>query len=350
MYAITPTGEAIDLPDEDPSRGDPLFDVSPRTAKLKPWNTRKRQSRAITMAYHKAHLNTGDETFSIIRDRMKDCGNWLCFDVAKGNGRVERKLRRANFCRSRLCMMCAWRRSQKLGKELELVCSALEKGPPVKALMLTLTMRSVPLNAGLAVAVTHLLDSFGRLTKLKAWKDSVKHWFRGLEVSIKDGMAHPHLHVILFVEDDYFDPTKGLYIAQPRWADYWGRALRVDYKPIVDIRRCTRVIEAAKYIVKPGDFVQVKGEKFFVDWEVIACLHYALSSRRFVGWSASLVEMRKGAGLVGNGGDSDDENLTDTEPFESGMRLSHREIYEWRRDLNPDGDYRLARRIELEDG
>lgn len=350
MLAIDLDGRSIELPDADPSPGEPLFDVNPRTDKVQPWNPRKMQTNAVALAYRKAHTNTGEQMFLTIADRMAVCGDWLSFDVAKdSSGRVERKCRRANFCHSRLCPMCAWRRSRKIGRELELVCQQLDKGPAVKALMLTLTVRSVPLNAGLGASITHLLESFAKLTRVKAWKDAVKYWFRGLEVTVSEGTAHPHLHVIIFVENDYFDPKKSLYIPQSKWAFLWGRALRADYKPVVDIRRCTRVIEAAKYIIKPDGFVVMKGERWFADWEVVAALHIALAGRRFIGWSAELVEIRKRLGLCANGGDAEDENLNDLEAFEPGMKLSHRELYGWRDDRGPNGGYRLMRRLELDD-
>jgi plasmid rolling circle replication initiator protein Rep len=48
---------------------------------------------------------------------------------------------------------------------------------------------------------------------------------------------HPHLHCLCFVPKEYFSKDNKNYISQAELTEYWGKACKLDYKPIVDIRR-----------------------------------------------------------------------------------------------------------------
>lgn len=103
-------------------------------------------------------------------------------------------------------------------------------------------------------------------------------WLRSLEVTrSKDGTAHPHFHAILMVQPAYF--SRG-YINQAQWTDYWAKAMKLSYTPIVHVKTVKPKIvslasddpsidrdglvialcETLKYTVKPSDLV---GD---VDW------------------------------------------------------------------------------------
>jgi Plasmid rolling circle replication initiator protein and truncated derivatives len=83
---------------------------------------------------------------------------------------------------------------------------------------------------------------FDRLFKRKQVKQSVKGWFRALEVTHNlDETSefydtyHPHFHIILMVNKSYFNMPE-LYISQEKWTSLWQESLQVDYPPVVDIR------------------------------------------------------------------------------------------------------------------
>jgi hypothetical protein len=75
---------------------------------------------------------------------------------------------------------------------------------------------------------------------------------------------HPHIHALLMVPARYF---KADYIRQELWRQWWMESARLDYAPVVDIRRgyvkgenisdhrasVAAAIEAAKYISKASE-------------------------------------------------------------------------------------------------
>jgi len=134
-------------------------------------------------------------------------------------------------------------------------------------------------------------DSFKRMSKTKAYKDTVLGHFKALEI-IGDktpvGEVHPHFHLILIVSNSYFNGK--YYINQQKWSEMWQKALRVNYVPVVDVRRIkaketksgkkltalqSAVFEVAKYSVKhtkltkktddefSSIIIQTKGMRFF---------------------------------------------------------------------------------------
>jgi plasmid rolling circle replication initiator protein Rep len=144
---------------------------------------------------------------------------------------------------------------------------------PVKWLLLTLTIRNVPVES-LKEGCRTLLDGFRRLTNSKTrlgrlWPAT--GWIRALEVTFpREGEAHPHLHVLAAVRPSYF--KGGNYVSQAEWVRRWREAARLDYDPVVDVRRVKPLNlpenalpaelsealgglrEVSKYIVKPADW------------------------------------------------------------------------------------------------
>ena len=70
----------------------------------------------------------------------------------------------------------------------------------------------------------------------------------------------------------------------------WRKALGADGKRIIDIRVTENYGEVAKDVTKPGGYLELTGEQWRCDDEVLETLHSGLASRRMVGrWSASLL-------------------------------------------------------------
>ena len=82
-------------------------------------------------------------------------------------------------------------------------------------------------------------------------------------------MAHPHFHVMLLVPPSYFGRN---YVKQTRWQQEWEMAMRLDYTPVVDVRRAKSkrpnggsgieasrdaAIEAAKYASKATQLLEL---------------------------------------------------------------------------------------------
>lgn len=197
--------------------------------------------------------------------------------------------------------MCAWRRSMVVFSQVNDILHVATKGQKLRFLFLTLTCRNVP-SEELAPTLDKLFKAWEKLSRRKAFKNSVVGWFRALEVTHKmhSDEYHPHFHAILAVPPSYFK-KKDKYITHEEWVKLWQKSLGVDYTPIVDIRTAkpkrkgqgmeSTVAEAAKYTVKPGDYIDPADEPG-TDLAVHT-LDNALRNRRLVAFGGLFKEIRK---------------------------------------------------------
>ena len=271
------------------------------SGRVRPWAVQKLKADYIAMAY--------DEVDPRKAERMRECAKWLAYRVTEEGGL---KLHDARFCRVRLCPVCQWRRALKTFAQMSQVLErAKEDG--YSFLFLTLTMRNVEA-VRLSDALDELLLGFNRLTKYKRVREAVKGFYRGCEVThnVTDDTFHPHLHVVLAVKPSYFKGSH--YISQSDWSALWRKALKADYEPIIDIRKCRggakAIAEACKYAVKPSDVINVD------DWEMtvetLRVLDGALDRRRFVGLGGILKEIYRGLFLDDDMDDGDLLHVDDT--------------------------------------
>lgn len=231
------------------------------------FNWRERKEK--TMQLHDLYSKAGFPDYAL---RTKNCATFLQFNVYQGG---ERKLKTANFCKLRLCPMCISRRARQSVWKLSQVLNLVEADHGAKFLFLTLTMKNVP-GDQLGDALGQLTKAWDRFRDQQQIKRSVKGWFRAVEITRSGKNYHPHLHVILAVEADYFSRESrksGKYLNQTDLIGRWQKALRVDYKPSVRIQTtkaragtgeavCSAggraAVEAAKYAVKDEDYIDPK--------------------------------------------------------------------------------------------
>jgi plasmid rolling circle replication initiator protein Rep len=149
--------------------------------------------------------------------------------------------------------------------------SLLRDYPDTRFLFMTLTIRNCPV-VDLRATLIHMAESWQRLTQLCSWP--ARGWVRAVEITrnAKNRSAHPHYHCLLMVPPAYF---QGDYLKQDQWAELWQQCLRIDYRPIVDIRTVKldltqtsgrvnippahmweAVAEILKYAVKPSDMIR----------------------------------------------------------------------------------------------
>ena len=227
---------------------------------------KKQASELLSASYNRLGYESKAE-------RVSSCGTFLEFALQQSSDTWH--LRKANFCRDRLCPMCSWRRSYKIYAQISQIMNVIEKD--YAFLFLTLTVPNCS-------AVT-LSDTIDRLQlgwrKLihdnKRFKSSVRGFFRVLEITRnKDRFSpfyntyHPHFHVILAVDKGYFKSRD--YINHSEWLELWRKAMRDPSITQVDIRRCrnknelsegeqfskslsSAVAEVAKYSVKSADYL-----------------------------------------------------------------------------------------------
>lgn len=273
-----------------------LHDFS-ATGKERPWARYKLANGYIAIAYDFIDRKKSQ--------RMRDCASFLLFSK-EGDGM---KLHKANFCRVRLCPVCAWRRSLKTFGQVSAIMDKL--GDEYRYIFLTLTVKNVS-GADLSSEIDKLGDGFRLMMKYKRVKQAVKGYFRSLEVThnLDNDTYHPHIHVILAVKPSYFKSR--YYIKNDEWSELWQRALGVNYSPRTDIRaiktsKANAVAEVSKYAVKAGDII------CFDDWDLtvdtVRVLDQALDHRRLTTYGGIFKEVHHDLHLD----DNEDGDLTHVE-------------------------------------
>jgi hypothetical protein len=361
-------------PENDGELGAELFDVAYGSRKVRPWAERKAQSYAVAVAYRvlfdrmmqgvdlarvdfdaqlcpsaarererraekqRARLCgevvTHDRhPFEPCADRhcaycaheqaleverigaaMRGCGRTVRYERLenKRTGEAHKRVKRAIFCKSRLCALCAWRRSRKIGCEArEVFDRILGEHSERRMAMLTLTMRTCS-GDDFGGQIDQLQASFSRMCQRRAFKRAVSHWFRALETTRPEpDRYHAHYHVLMVLDPGYFDPDSKLYMTQEQWRDLWRGCLGVDYDPIVDVRVLDNVAEVTKYVTKPSDYLTAtdrpgKPRKWSCDVDTLRVLDAGLRGRRLQAWSRSCSEHRRALGLAGDEVDESD--------------------------------------------
>lgn len=233
-----------------------LSDLSPQD---KPWDAHRSQSEAVQRLYSAG----GFDRYS---ERIQDCSNRLQFALtADVQGDVVFKLYAARFCRVRFCPVCQWRRSLMWrARFYQALPKFLDDYPTLSPVFLTLTVKNCPVSE-LRSQLQSMNKSFVRLTQRNTWPGM--GWVKSVEVTrnSQTGEAHPHFHVLLFVRPSYFSHG---YLPQTKWRELWRDCLRVDYLPVVNVKRVKSkakqgdaealriaILETLKYGVKPDDLV-----------------------------------------------------------------------------------------------
>jgi len=250
-----------------PSGGDSFYlsDVSPAD---KPWDVHRTLAQEVERLYQLSN----EPRYA---GRIAACSKELCFALrASDEGEIKLKLQDARFCRVRHCPVCQWRRSLMWrAKFFQVLPKVSEVYPTGQWLFLTLTVRTCPLE-DLRDTLAWMNTAWKRLVQRKEFP--ALGFIKSVEVTRShDGLAHPHFHCLLLVPVGYF---KRGYISQARWTELWKDCLRVDYTPIVDIKRVKdrskaskghsvasegeidkgllkAICETLKYSVKPDDLI-----------------------------------------------------------------------------------------------
>lgn len=273
------------------------------------------------------------------RDIGRAIGNCACrlsLDIPQGDeGLSEPLLRGARLCNRRLCPFCEWRRTRAWRARLIAGLNILSSEKPKwSGVFLTLTVRNCQLHE-LRETIAHMHASLMRLTRVSAWPTA--HWLRRTEVTVNRFSAepfrssrepgsgspsavqtgaiqsvHPHMHCLLLVPPSYWSHG---YVSQLRWQQEWQMAARLDYAPVVDVRRAkakptddhlhgvapvAAVVEAAKYASKATDLLAL-GEQ-------LPEFHRQMKGLRLYGVSKELQRYVSAADVQG-------DELLDTDRF-----------------------------------
>ena len=274
------------------------------------WKERKESTLDLAASYKRIGSNK--------YYRVLDCSTFLEFRLTIVN---DLKLTNANFCKVRLCPMCSWRRSLKIFGQVSKVMDHVEENYNYRYIFLTLTVKNC-YGKELRDTLDLMTKAFNKMNQRKAFKQAIKGYFRSLEITYnkKDNTYHPHFHMILAVNKNYFTDDR-IYLSQEKWTSLWKSCLKVDYTPIVDVRRIKTddnkgfgkaVAETAKYTVKADDFL-IRDEKGNIQEnltdEVVETLDYALHRKRLTSFGFVFKEIHKKLNLD----NAEDGDLTNTD-------------------------------------
>lgn len=290
----------------------PNFEILQDTKNGKDNNWKERKESTLDLAA--SYKRIGSNKYY----RVLDCSTFLEFRLTTVN---DLKLTNANFCKVRLCPMCSWRRSLKIFGQVSKVMDYVEENYNYRYIFLTLTVKNC-YGEDLRDTLDLMTKAFNGMTRRKAFKQAIKGYFRSLEITYnnKENTYHPHFHMILAVDNSYFTQSR-IYLSQENWTSLWQSCLKVDYTPIVDVRRIKAddnqgfgkaVAETAKYTVKADDFL-IRDEKGNIQEnltdEVVETLDYALHRKRLTSFGFIFKEIHKELNLD----DSEDGDLTNTD-------------------------------------
>lgn len=299
----------------------------------RPWSSKKMQNEQLSTIYSAFDTKKAE--------RLLGCASFLGYQKVDNKF----KLKTANFCRVRLCPVCIWRRSLKLFSQMQRILIECQKQYAYKYLFVTLTVQNVDGQA-LSSTIDKLMVGVNRLLKYKAVDGVAEGYLRTMEIThdmnylitphmykkSKDfydrqgfevgminpnfNMYHPHFHLLIAVKKSYFKDKKK-YINQEVWTDMWRKAMKLDYTPVVNVKRVKSqngetdaesvikaVCEVSKYSVKPDDFIMP--DDFELSLETVQILDKALESRRFVGFGKLFKDIHKQLNLSDA---EDDANL-----------------------------------------
>ena len=327
------------------------------TGRKRPWRWNKIMSSRIAESMRRINKAHPKRAMALKgrAERMARCAQYIVFGeyVSQETGEVTQRLDAVNFCRDRLCPMCQWRKSLVTFSQVSTIMDVIQSQyPEAVPIFLTLTMQNVTSDE-LSDGVTRILKAWSTLTASRT--NPVLHklmigWFRTLEITFNAVTQewHPHIHAIILVSQEYFD-DKSIYMTNQDWQAQWRKALRVDYDPVVDIRRIYNerahaVAEVSKYAVKPGEWVSDDNCVTDANVELLANV---LKGRRLVAFGGEMLEVRKALKQE----DADNADLVNTDCDTDNMRDDIRIAmlrYNWQSGLT--NNYVFAGRDDLTGG
>lgn len=298
--------------------GEILSDVS-KSGQERPWKSKKLANLTYAeyleiLKFKKAH-------------HVSECGNVLQF--AKTDQGL--KLYQTWFCHSRLCPLCSWRRSIKNSYELRVILdNAYQQEPSSVFLFLTLTEENSKIGT-LRQNLTMMNGSIRRLFQYKAVKKDLLGYVRSTEITVnrEENTFHQHVHVLLMMKSTYFKNDH--YLTQEEWSQLWQRARKLDYKPVVNVKKIraskkdssliASAKEVSKYQVKDNDYItdDKKGDLVVVDE-----LEHALAGTRQLSFGGLLKEIRHELLL-----DQTEDDLINIDGVDDSKNVVSTVMYRW---------------------
>ena len=230
-------------------------------------------------------------------ERLRDCSTFLQFKIYQDG---TKKLNSMNSCHVRLCPICSWRRSLKTYSNIRKVTEYLHDKEQRQFVFVTLTVENCQ-GEDLSRTLDMMFQAFNRFNQLKDFKKAFTGFYRALEITRNSnplsknyGTYHPHFHCVFSVKKSYF--TSRYYLSQQTLAELWQQSLRVNYLPVVDVRKVRGSLakscaEVAKYSVKTNDIIVP--DDWNITCETAELLDRALERRRLISYGGELAKVRR---------------------------------------------------------
>lgn len=237
-----------------------------KNGKERPWKENKVDSRFLSTVYNDMSTKTNNQIekgkYERKRSIIHGCGDVLTFAVDKDT--AKKKLIQAYFCKSRLCPMCAWRKSLKLFSDVLKIMNYIKADngstyPKCEFLFITLTVKNCKADE-LSKTLTDMGRGFVNLLRRGKFAKNVLGAYRGFEITyneIRDDY-HPHIHAIVMVKPSYFSSG---YVTHSELCTIWAKKMKLGYIPVCDIRKVKGnveqgVAEACKYPLKSNEYIK----------------------------------------------------------------------------------------------
>lgn len=195
--------------------------------------------RKLSLIYDKRNLYIPTDYNKAKSENILNCGSHIEFERFKDTKNTTR-MYGANFCKHKLCPMCAWRLHLKNAVKFQRIFKALGKH---NYYHLVLTIKNIP-----NITKEFILSLREKATKFVKKVMQIKDYFLGFELTIsKQGAYHPHYHIIYIKDNDKEFTKKWL---QTQWAYICNYG---DKYQIVNNAKCngnTISRELTKYILK----------------------------------------------------------------------------------------------------
>ncbi|WP_288924698.1 protein rep [Aminobacterium colombiense] len=229
--------------------------------------------------------------------RVMECGTQV--QIAYIEADEEYRLKHANFCRERLCPMCAFHRSKQIFGEVSRVMDGVQKErPELVPIFLTLTVRNSSA-AEMDGTLNKVFKGWNQLMANKRMKRLIAGYFRALEITYneQEDTYHPHIHAILLMPPSYFTTPKD-YMSIMDWVKVWRKAAKLDYDPSCRINaidyksdKSGAVAEVAKYTLKDTDYLKAGDEK--MTDKLVSEFGKAIKGRRLYAYGGIMKEIAK---------------------------------------------------------
>lgn len=241
------------------------------------------QKLAIKKAYNKQVIEYLRAVHEPDRaDRVLHCGEHIGITTIDGIAKIVK----ADFCRERLCAVCAWRRQAKFTAQTFPILSILEQRG-YEFIFVTLTIANMKYDK-LEAAVDSLLCGYALLRHRRKIKRSWVGIIRSVEMTYNadSNTFHPHLHLLVAVPHEYFI-NRDLYITQGELADMWADCIGACYTPVCHIEKVkgdttAAAVETIKYALKPTDAKQA-----------FSAFFYILRGRRLISFCGIFAKLRR---------------------------------------------------------